>query len=74
LPFVKIPSETHKGMKHYIADIEGMTLGEIVDAAFSFAMQNLEDFENFLELDQPAQAEDGSEEQGQEIDEEEEKS
>lgn len=54
MPWVKIPSEAHKDMKQYLVDIDGLNLGELVEAAFEFCMENLEAFEKFLELEEPA--------------------
>jgi hypothetical protein len=51
MPWVKTSSEAHKAMKQYLVDIEGLTLGELVEATFSYAMENIEDFEGFLELE-----------------------
>lgn len=48
MPFVKISSDAHKAMKQYLVDTEGLTLGELVEEAFAYAMQNLEDFEDGL--------------------------
>jgi len=52
MPWVKISSEAHKDMKQYLVDIEGLSLGELVEAAFEFAMQNLEDFDKLLGLEE----------------------
>lgn len=52
MPWVKISSETHKDMKQYLIDVEGLSLGELVESAFDFCMENLEGFEKFLELEE----------------------
>ncbi len=52
MPWVKISSEAHKDMKQYLVDIEGMSLGELVENAFSFAMEKLEEFEKLLGLEE----------------------
>jgi hypothetical protein len=52
MPWVKISSEAHKDMKQYLVDIEGMNLGDLVEALLTYAMENLEDFEKFLDLDE----------------------
>jgi hypothetical protein len=57
MPWVKIPSDTHKAMKQYLVDIEGLTLGELVEAIFSYAMENIEDFEGFIELEDSEESE-----------------
>jgi len=52
MPWVKISSEAHKDMKQYLVDIEGMNLGDLVEALLTYAMENLEDFEKFLDLEE----------------------
>jgi hypothetical protein len=52
MPWVKISSEAHKDMKQYLVDIDSLSLGELVEAALEFAMQNLEDFEKLLDLEE----------------------
>jgi hypothetical protein len=52
MPWVKISSEAHKGMKQYLVDVEGLSLGELVEAALGFSMENLEEFEKFLGLEE----------------------
>ena len=56
-------------MKEYLVDIEGMTLGDLVDNAVCFAMENLDDFEEFAEIGETEGAE--SEEEETESEEEE---
>jgi hypothetical protein len=51
MPWVKISSESHKDMKQFLVDVEGLNLGELVEASFEFCMENLEAFEKFLELE-----------------------
>jgi len=65
MPWVKISSEAHKDMKQYLVDIEGMSLGDLVEALLTYAMENLEDFEKFLDLEE-------SEEDDQDLDQEDE--
>jgi hypothetical protein len=57
MPWIKVSSETHKAMKEYLVDVEGLTLGELVEDAFCFAMENLPDFEEAIGL--------GEEEEGE---------
>lgn len=52
MPWVKISSEAHKDMKQYLVDVDGLSLGELVEGAFDFCMENLEGFEKFLELEE----------------------
>ena len=52
MPWVKISSEAHKDMKQYLVDVEGLSLGELVESAFEFCMENLEEFEKFLDLEE----------------------
>lgn len=66
MPWVKIDSEAHKAMKEYLVDIEGINLGDLVEAAFEYAMQNIKDFEDFLELDAEEGEEEGETEDGEE--------
>jgi hypothetical protein len=69
MPWVKISPEAHKAMKQYLVDIEGITLGELVEDALQYAMQNLADFETFIGLepteedDQETETEDQTEDQ-----------
>jgi hypothetical protein len=58
MPFVKISKDAHKDMKQYLVDVEGLTLGELIESAFEYAMQNLHDFEQFLELEADQETED----------------
>jgi hypothetical protein len=51
MPWIKVSSEAHKDMKQYLVDIEGIGLGELVEACYEYAMQNLKNFEAFLELE-----------------------
>jgi len=52
MPWVKVSKDAHNDMKQYLVDVEGLSLGELVEAAFEFCMQNLEDFEKFLQLEE----------------------
>jgi len=70
MPWVKISSEAHKNMKQYLVDIDGLSLGELADAAFEYAMQNLEDFEKYLELEEPEETEKDKEDKEDESEEE----
>lgn len=51
MPWIKVSKDAHNDMKQYLVDVEGLSLGELVEAAFEFCMQNLEGFEKFLELE-----------------------
>jgi hypothetical protein len=57
MPWVKISSDCHKDMKQYVVDVDELSLGELVEAAFEYCMENLEDFEKFLDLDTAGQEE-----------------
>jgi len=57
MPFVKISKDAHKDMKQFLVDIEGLTLGELLECAFEYAMQNIKDFEDFLEIEDNEQIE-----------------
>jgi hypothetical protein len=61
MPWIKVSSEAHKDMKQYLVDIEGIGLGELVEACYEYAMQNLKDFEAFLELEGTDETEEESE-------------
>ena len=50
--WIKVSSEVHNDIKQYLLDIEGMSQGDLVEAAFSYAMEHLEDFEKFLDLEE----------------------
>jgi len=52
MPWVKVSSDAHKDMKQYLVDVEGLSLGELVEAALGFSMENLEEFEKFLGLEE----------------------
>jgi len=62
MPFVKISKDAHKDMKQYLVDVEGLTLGELIEVAFEYAMQNVEDFAEFLELEPEQETEAGEKE------------
>ena len=65
MAWIKISSEAHKDMKQYLVDVDGLNLGELVEASFEFCMENLEAFEKFLELED---IEDDKQDQDQEND------
>jgi hypothetical protein len=71
MPWVKISSDAHKDMKQFLVDIEGLSLGELVEAAFEYCMENLEAFEKFLELEESEEAEEDKQDQEEETDKEE---
>jgi hypothetical protein len=52
MPWIKVSKDAHKDMKQYLVDVEGLSLGELVESAFEFCMQNLEKFEEFLGLEE----------------------
>jgi hypothetical protein len=52
MPWVKISEDAHKDMKQYLVDVEGLSLGELVEAALGFSMENLGKFEKFLGLEE----------------------
>lgn len=66
VPWIKVSSEAHKDMKQYLVDIEGIGLGELVEACYEYAMQNLKDFEAFLELDETEEESEGDTEEEEE--------
>lgn len=72
MPWVKISSEAHKAMKQYLVDIEGMSLGELAEDAYGFAMENLEDFEKFVGLEETEEDTENKEEEEEETENEEE--
>ena len=69
MPWIKVSSEVHKAMKQYLLDIEDMSLGDLVEDAFSFAIEKLDDFEEFAEI---GETEEESEEEEEETEDEEE--
>jgi hypothetical protein len=71
MPWVKISSDAHKDMKQFLVDIDGLSLGELVEAAFEYCMENLEPFEKFLDLEESEETEDDKEDQEDETDKEE---
>lgn len=70
MPWIKVSSEAHKDMKQYLVDIEGIGLGELVEACYEYAMQNLKDFEAFLELEETDETKEESEKDTEEEEEE----
>jgi hypothetical protein len=72
MPWIKVSSDVHNAMKQYLLDIEGLSLGDLVDNAFSFAMENLDDFEKFAEIEETEEEEEEGEEEESEEEEEEE--
>jgi hypothetical protein len=65
MPWIKVSSEVHNAMKQYLLDIEGMSLGDLVEDAFSFAIENLNDFEEFAEIGEMEEADTEEEETDQ---------
>ncbi|MCJ7424321.1 hypothetical protein MUP01_08660 [Candidatus Bathyarchaeota archaeon] len=65
MPWVKVSSEAHKDMKQYLVDVEGVSLGELVEAAFEFSMGKLEEFEKFLGLEEKDEASGEQEEEAE---------
>jgi hypothetical protein len=63
MPWVKVSDETHKDMKQFLVDIDGLSLGDLVEAAFDFAMQNLEGFEESLDLEETEESDGDKEEE-----------
>jgi hypothetical protein len=61
MPWVKISSDAHKDMKQFLVDIDGLSLGELVESAFEYCMENLEGFDKFLELEESEETEEGEE-------------
>jgi hypothetical protein len=57
MPWIKVSSDAHKDMKQYLVDIEGLSLGQLVESAFEFCMENLEEFEVFLNLEESGEEE-----------------
>jgi hypothetical protein len=72
MPWVKISSDSHKDMKQFLVDVDGLSLGELVEAAFEYCMENLEPFEKFLELEESEETEEAEEDKQEEEDETEE--
>jgi hypothetical protein len=76
MPWVKISSDAHKDMKQYLVDVEGVSLGELVEAAFEYCMENLADFEKSFgieESDESEEAEEDKQDQEEETDKEDER-
>jgi hypothetical protein len=63
MPCVKISSDAHKDMKQFLVDVDGLSLGELVEAAFEYCMENLEPFEKFLELEESEETEEAEEDE-----------
>lgn len=72
MPWIKILSELHKAMKEYLIDIEGYSLGNLVNDAVCFAMNNLDDFEEFAGISETEEADTEEEEEKTDQDQEEE--
>jgi hypothetical protein len=70
MPWVKISSDAHKDMKQFLVDIDGLSLGELVESAFEYCMENLEPFEKFLELEESEDAEQDKQDEEDETDKE----
>lgn len=71
MAWIKISSDSHKDMKQFLVDVDGLNLGELVEAAFEFCMENVEDFEKFLGLEETEEAEEGKQDQEEENEKEE---
>ena len=72
MPWIKISSETHKAIKEYLVDVEGLTIGDFVDDAVLFAMDNIEKFEEYAEIEDIEEEEEEGESEEEEENEEEE--
>jgi hypothetical protein len=72
MPWIKVSSEVHKAMKEYLVDVEDLTLGELVEEAFFFAMENMDSFEEGLLEEEDEEQETEEDEEGKEAEEEEE--
>jgi len=68
MPWVKVSSDAHKDMKQYLVDVEGLSLGKLVESAFEFSMENLEEFEKFLGLEETDEASEEQEEEDKDKD------
>ena len=72
MPWIKVSSEVHQAMKQYLLDIEDMSLGDLVENAFSFVIENLDDFEEFAEIGETEEdTEEDTEEESEDEEEEE---
>jgi hypothetical protein len=71
MPWVKISSEAHKAMKQYLVDIDGLSLGELAEDAFNFAMEKVQEFENFVGLEETEEDGENEEEEREETENEE---
>ena len=72
MPWIKVSSEVHQAMKQYLLDVEDMSLGDLVEEAFSFAIENLDDFEEFAEIGETEEdTEEDTEEESEDEEEEE---
>lgn len=66
MPWVKISSDAHKDMKQFLVDVDGLSLGELVEAAFEYCMENVEAFEKFLELEESEETEENKQDEEEE--------
>jgi len=48
---VQISSECLRAIKDFIADIEGYAIGRALEDAWLFAMENIDDFEDYVEIE-----------------------
>jgi hypothetical protein len=78
MPWIKISSDAHKDMKQFLVDVDGLSLGELVEAAFEYCMENLDDnpheregFEKFLELEESEETEEDKQDEEDETEKEE---
>lgn len=72
VPWIKISEDIHNAMKQYLVDVNGITLGGLAEASVEYAMENLKDFEDFLELEENGESEEEEGDEAEDEDQEEE--
>lgn len=61
MPQIAVSKELLQGIKQYLVDVEGLTIGEFVAEAVFFAFEHLKEFEAFLGLMRTEEAEEEKE-------------
>ena len=79
MPNIVVSSDCWKAVREFLADVEGMSIGEFVEACVMYACESMENpldesFEDHIDLEGEGESEEEEEEEEEEPDEEEFKS
>lgn len=63
MPQIVVSTDLLKAIKEYLVDVEGLTIGQFVEDAVFFALENVTEFEEYIELEEVESEEEGYEEE-----------